>query len=104
MKVRNEIIEAQQEELFDVLSVSDFLRPALTTLIIMCDASNSVLFNKAKAKKDEQFNNEMCDYLIREPGHRDLGLMFMFGVQKITDLPTDIMANSDSVTIFEWIS
>jgi hypothetical protein len=65
----------------------------------MCNASNSLLLNKARAKKDEQFNNEMCDYLIRERRHRDLGLMFMFGVQKITDLPTDIRANSDSITI-----
>jgi hypothetical protein len=78
----DEIIEAQHEELFDVLSVSDFLRPTLTTLVIMCDSSNYVLFNKAKAKKNEQFNNELCDYLIREHRHRDLGLMFMFGVQR----------------------
>jgi hypothetical protein len=98
-RLENEIIEAPQKGLFDVLSVSDFLRPALTILIIMCDDSNSVSFNKGQAKKDEQFNNEMCDYLIIEHRQRDLGLMFMFGVQKITDLPTDIRANSHSITI-----
>jgi hypothetical protein len=80
--LEGEGVESQQEELLDVLSVTNFLRPALTTLIIMCDASNSALFNKAKAKKDERFNNEMRDYLIREHGDGHSVLMLMFGVQK----------------------
>jgi hypothetical protein len=102
--IEEDIIESQQYELFDVLAISDFTRPSLTTLVIMCDASNSTLINKGKAERDEQFNNEMCDYMIREHRHRDLGLMFMFGVQKIPDLPTGIRVNSDSITILNGFS
>jgi hypothetical protein len=61
------------DELFVVPGIHSFTEGALTTLIIMCDASNCTLFNKEKTEKDEKFNNEFCDYLVM--GHRDPGLM-----------------------------
>jgi hypothetical protein len=48
--LEDEIVEVEQEELFGALSITDFTRPALTTLITMCDASISVIFSKGKAK------------------------------------------------------
>jgi hypothetical protein len=89
----------QRSELFSTLGISDFHRPSLTTLILMPDASNSVLFQKQKPKSSELAVNEFCDYLVREHRHRDIGCLFMFGCQKIIDLPTDIRANSDSIVI-----
>jgi hypothetical protein len=98
--VQDQITDTQREQIEHALFIDDFNLPHLQTILFFPDAAHSVLFKSNKATRTEAVQNYFNDYIIRERRHADLGVSIFMCAQKITDLPTDIRSNADTITIF----
>ena len=94
------ITDEQLEEMFNILSIDDFNRESLSTVLLMPDCANSVLFSKRERSKDTPVRNYILDFLLKERRHRDVGYTVILCAQTIRDLPVDIRANTDTWFIF----
>jgi hypothetical protein len=92
------ITDEQRDHMFEILCISDFDRPSLSTVVIMPDAANSVLFYKRE--RNAAVRNYFTDFVMRERRHRDVGITMMFCCQNVKDIPTDIRGNADAWFLF----
>jgi hypothetical protein len=94
------IVDEQMEQLFEVLGIDTFDREHLSTVLLMPDGANSILFHRRERSKDAPVRNYFVDFLLKERRHRDVGYTILICVQNIKDLPTDIRSNTDTWFLF----
>jgi hypothetical protein len=98
--LEDDITDEQRTEIFEVLGIDDFERESLTTVLLMPDGANSILFHKKERSKDSPVQNYFMDFLLKERRHRDVGYTIILCAQSVKDIPTDIRSNTDTWFIF----
>ena len=94
------ITDEQMKQMFDILGIEDFDREYLTTVLLMPDCANSILFHKKERGKDSPVQNYFMDFLLKERRHRDVGYTIILCAQNVKDIPTDIRSNTDTWLLF----
>jgi hypothetical protein len=98
--LEDRITDEQRDEIFEILGIDDFERDYLTTVLLMPDCANSVLFHKRERAKDSPVQNYFMDFLLKERRHRDVGYTVILCAQSVKDIPTEIRSNTDTWFIF----
>jgi hypothetical protein len=94
------IVDEQMEQIYETLGIDSFDKDHLSTVLLMPDGANSILFHRRERSKDAPVRNYFMDFLLKERRHRDVGYTILVCVQNIKDIPTDIRSNTDTWFLF----
>jgi hypothetical protein len=91
--LENDIEDDQVQEIYNTLSITDFHKPFLNTVIYFEDCVNNQLFKKP---------TNYFPQLVAKCRHN--GLILFFAVQYWKGLPTELKANASTIYIFRDFS